>query len=42
MYNQEGTATSGEMVDQDVRVKGVEGLRVTGASVFPSSVRGHP
>jgi len=37
-----GTCAMGEVVDADLRVAGVEGLRVVDASVMPTIVRGNP
>ena len=37
-----GTCAMGEVVDADLRVVGVEGLRVVDASVMPTIVRGNP
>jgi choline dehydrogenase len=36
-----GTAAMGKVVDSDLRVKGVEGLRVADTSVFPVTITGH-
>ncbi len=37
-----GTAAMGKVVDTQLRVKGVRGLRVADASVFPVAIGGHP
>lgn len=37
-YHLIGTCASGEVVDNSLRVKGVQNLRVVDASVFPSHV----
>ena len=37
-----GTAAMGRVVDTDLRVKGVKGLRVADASIFPVAIGGHP
>ena len=37
-----GTAAMGKVVDCQLRVKGVKGLRVADASVFPTAIGGHP
>ncbi len=36
-----GTAAMGKVVDANLRVKGVKGLRVVDASAFPVSITGH-
>lgn len=40
-YHSIGTCAMGEVVDDQLRVKGVEGLRVIDASVFPTHVSGN-
>lgn len=37
-----GTAAMGKVVDIQLRVKGVKGLRVADASIFPTAIGGHP
>lgn len=37
-----GTAAMGKVVDAELRIKGVKGLRVADASIFPVAVGGHP
>ncbi len=37
-----GTAAMGKVVDTDLKVKGVDGLRVVDTSVFPVVITGHP
>jgi choline dehydrogenase-like flavoprotein len=40
-YHPIGTCAMGSAVDSRLRVKGVEGLRVVDASVFPNNVSGN-
>lgn len=40
-YHLIGTCTLGEVVDEELRVKGVNGLRVIDASIFPGHVSGN-
>lgn len=40
-YHLIGTCTLGEVVDEKLKVKGVDGLRVIDASVFPGHVSGN-
>ncbi|GJN74776.1 hypothetical protein PLIIFM63780_009827 [Purpureocillium lilacinum] len=40
-YHSMGTAAMGKVVDPDLRVKGVDSLRVVDASVLPVSITGH-
>ena len=37
-----GTAAMGKVVDGSLRVKGVKGLRVADASIFPTAIGGYP
>jgi choline dehydrogenase-like flavoprotein len=37
-----GTCALGSVLDAELRVKGVQGLRVVDASIFPAPVAGHP
>ena len=37
-----GSNPMGKVVDTELRVKGVKGLRVCDASIFPVSIGGHP
>ncbi|KAI0835260.1 GMC oxidoreductase [Hypoxylon sp. FL0890] len=41
-FHAAGSCPMGSVVDGDLRVKGVRGLRVCDASVFPAPVGGHP
>ena len=41
VYHPVGTCRMGEVVDQECRVRGVEGLRVVDASVFPNVTSGN-
>jgi choline dehydrogenase-like flavoprotein len=41
MYHLCGTAALGQAVDSRLRVKGVHGLRVADASIFPNNVSGN-
>ncbi|WP_051415460.1 GMC family oxidoreductase [Nocardiopsis sp. CNT312] len=42
IYHASSTCAMGSVVDADLRVRGVEGLRVADASVMPTLVRGNP
>lgn len=42
IYHPMSTCAIGRVVDERLRVKGIAGLRVCDASVFPESVSGHP
>ncbi|SCG15836.1 Choline dehydrogenase [Micromonospora echinofusca] len=42
IYHPAGTCAMGTVVDADLRVRGVEGLRVVDASVMPTLIRGNP
>jgi choline dehydrogenase-like flavoprotein len=42
LFHPAGTCAMGEVVDADLRVLGVDGLRVVDASVMPAIVRGNP
>ena len=41
LYHPTGTCRMGEVVDTELRLHGVEGLRVVDASVIPRIIRGH-
>jgi len=41
-FHAAGTCAIGSVVDVQLRVKGVEGLRVVDASIFPAPLGGHP
>ena len=41
IYHAAGTCAMGSVVDADLRVRGIQGLRVVDASVMPSPVRGN-
>ncbi|WBB78692.1 GMC family oxidoreductase N-terminal domain-containing protein [Micromonospora sp. WMMD882] len=42
IYHPAGTCAMGSVVDADLRLSGVDGLRVVDASVMPTLVRGNP
>jgi choline dehydrogenase len=42
VYHPVGTCALGKVVDDELRVKGLEGLRVVDGSVVPNLMRGHP
>jgi choline dehydrogenase len=42
LYHPVGTCSMGDVVDEQLRVRGVEGLRVIDASVMPTIITGHP
>lgn len=41
-FHPAGTCALGSVLDAELRVKGVQGLRVVDASVFPAPLAGHP
>jgi len=42
VYHPVGTCALGTVVDDELRVKGLEGIRVADGSVVPNLMRGHP
>ena len=42
VYHPVGTCSFGKVVDNELRVRGLEGVRVADASVIPNLMRGHP
>ena len=42
VYHPVGTCSFGKVVDNELRVRGLEGVRVADASVIPDLMRGHP
>jgi choline dehydrogenase len=42
VYHPVGTCALGKVVDDELRVKGLEGIRVVDGSVVPNLMRGHP
>ena len=42
VYHPVGTCALGTVVDDELRVKGLEGIRVVDGSVVPNLMRGHP
>jgi choline dehydrogenase len=42
VYHPVGTCRLGKVVDDELRVKGLEGIRVADGSVVPNLMRGHP
>jgi len=42
VYHPVGTCSLGKVVDDELRVKGLEGIRVVDGSVVPNLMRGHP
>ena len=41
MYHGAGTAAIGKVVDSDLRLFGVDGLRICDASIMPAPIAGH-
>ncbi|TGO17746.1 hypothetical protein BTUL_0015g00820 [Botrytis tulipae] len=41
-YHMAGACALGTVLDTELRVKGVQGLRIADASIFPALLRGHP
>ncbi|CAG8961905.1 hypothetical protein HYFRA_00013705 [Hymenoscyphus fraxineus] len=41
-YHPAGTCALGSVIDTNLKVKGVQGLRVIDASIFPAPLSGHP
>jgi choline dehydrogenase len=42
VYHPVGTCSLGKVVDDELRVHGLEGVRVVDGSVVPNLMRGHP
>jgi len=42
VYHPVGTCALGKVVDNELRVRGLEGIRVADGSVVPNLMRGHP
>jgi choline dehydrogenase len=42
VYHPVGTCSLGKVVDDELRVRGLEGIRVVDGSVIPNLMRGHP